>query len=285
MKTIVEILKLSSDFLEKQGISGARRDAEELLSSELGLSRMELYLQHDRPLTDKELEGCRKKIVRRGKGEPLAYILGFVDFFDCRIEVTPSVLIPRPETEILVDKIVNALSPIEKQNNVLLDLCCGSGCIGLALKKRFPELHVILSDISPDALTLAKRNSLNNGLDVEFLQGDLLTPLVGRSIDYVVCNPPYISEEEYQTLDPQVKNYEPKLALTDSGIGTTFYHRLNNELPVYLKPGGHVWLEIGYQQGPLMASIFPPSVWRVCEVSQDWAKKDRFCHLIKEGTS
>ena len=160
MHTVIEILKLSTEFLKQKGIENSRRQAEDLLGDALGVGRMGLYLEHDRPLTESELNKCREWLKRRGNGEPLQYIAGKVEFFGCSLIVTPEVLIPRQETEILIDKIVQKLSTIDLEGKILWDVCCGSGCIGIALKKKFPKLHVALSDISAEALAVAKKNGL-----------------------------------------------------------------------------------------------------------------------------
>ena len=206
MKTIAEVIKLSASYLEERKIDPPRRIAEELLSHVLQLKRIDLYLQFDRPVVEVELTRLREWVKRAGKGEPLEYVTGEVEFFGCTIKIDQRVLIPRPETEILVEMISKRV-----KNGVLWDLCTGSGCIGIALKRALPELSVTLSDLSPDALALAAENA--KGLEIEILQGDLLEPFRGRKADFVVCNPPYISQREFFTLDPAVRDFEPIMAL------------------------------------------------------------------------
>src|ERR1700688_1627240 len=186
MKTLGEILTLSAEFLQKRGIDRPRRQVEELLSFVLKLPRIELYMQYDRPMIEAELIQLREAVKRRAEGEPWQYIAGEVEFLGCRIKVNKNVLIPRQETEILADRILKELptTPVE-----IWDVCTGSGCIGIALKKKRPDCKVILSDISPEALAVAKENAEKNGVEVELLQGDLLGPFHGKA-DIIVCNPP-----------------------------------------------------------------------------------------------
>lgn len=271
MKTVLEILKLSTEFLKQKGIANPRRQAEDLLSDALGIKRMELYTDFERPLTDPELEELRSRLSRRGKGEPNPYIHGQVEFFGCQFYVDPSVLIPRQETELLADRIAQEIQP----HTTLWDLCCGSGCLGISLKKRVPELKVTLSDVSPQALAVARRNAELNQVEVEFVEGDFIEPLRGRQIDTLVCNPPYISELEYALLDPEVRCFEPRLALLAGTTGLEFYQRLAPTLKSFMAPNGKVWLEIGADQGPSVQAIFGNKG----KIIEDWAGKDRFFFL------
>lgn len=279
MRTILEILNLSTDYLTRKGIVQPRLQAEELISQALGLKRMDLYLQFDRPLIDEELIKCRAWLQRRGQGEPLQYIHGQVEFFDCVIKVTPAVLIPRQETEILVDKVAKALAQETLAGKILWDLCCGSGYMGIALKKRFPELTVCLSDISSDALAVAAENARNNEVEVELLKGDLLAVFKDRRSDFIVCNPPYVSEKEFSTLDTEVREYEPRQALISGRTGLEFYERLARELPPYLNPGSKIWFEIGTGQGKAVQKLFQDPFWKKCRVENDWSGHERFFSL------
>ena len=279
MRTVIEILKLSTDYLEQKNIAHARRQAEELLGEALELGRMGLYLEYGRPLTEEELVKCREWLKKRGQGEPLQYISGALDFFDCRFKVTHDVLIPRQETEILVDKISKELAKTNLEGKVLWDICCGSGCIGISLKKKFPSLSVILSDISDKALAIAKENAKKNEVDVGFFSGDMLAPFENQRADFIVCNPPYISENDYKKLEIEVKSYEPKLALVSGSSGLECYNRLSKALPDYLAPGGKVWFEIGDGQGEAIKEMFSGSCWVHCAHEQDWSGRERFFSL------
>lgn len=282
MHTIQEILKLSADYLKRKEIANPRRQAEELLSDFLGVDRLELYLQFDRPLETKEIDAFRERLKRRAKGEPVLYIHGETEFYGCQIKLTPDVLIPRQETEILADRIAMVLknSPIEGRS--LWDICCGSGCLGISLKKKFPDLNVFLSDISEKALKVAEMNAVLNKVQLEMLKGDLFQPFQGERADYIVCNPPYISEEEWEGLDREVKEFEPKLALVAGPTGLEFYKQIALELHHYLRPKGKLWMEIGYGQGEAVQQIFNHYGWGRFSVGKDWAGHDRFFFLENE---
>lgn len=270
MRNIRELVTLSTDYLEKKGVAHARREAEELLAHLLKRKRMELYFDYDAPLQENEVESYRDMIRRKGEKEPLAYITGVVEFLDLKLKVTPATLIPRHETEILADKVIKELPETKV---TVLDLCCGSGCIGLSIKNRCPQAEVVLSDVSPDALAVARENGAQ--LDVTFLEGDLLEPFSGKA-DVVVCNPPYITPEEYEELEDEVRRYEPKGALVG---GLDFYRRLARELPAYLNENAKVFFEIGTGQGPALEEIFSESHWVQKKCEKDWSGHDRFFFL------
>jgi release factor glutamine methyltransferase len=271
MITLLEIIRRSEGYLAERGVERARREAEEVIADTLGLKRLDLYLQFDRPLHESELPLLRLAIQRRSNREPAAYISGVVSFAGLELKVNSDVLIPRPETEILVEKIAQTLATLPLENKILWDLCCGSGCIGLALKKRFPHLQVILSDLSEKALAVAKENA---SFGVDFKQGDLFEPFEGMKCDFFVCNPPYVTESEYQTLTPEV-HQEPKMALVSGPSGLEFYVRIAKELKKYLNNGGLAWLEIGAGQGESVKSLFENEGWR-CHYTADWSGHDRF---------
>ena len=274
MKTIEEVLSLATEHLKGREVDKPRRVVEDLLSYALGIKRLDLYLQFDRPLIEPELEKMRELLKRKSAGEPLEQILGEVEFYGCKISLTPDVLIPRPETEILADLIAK-----EVKSGVLWDLCTGSGCIGLSLKKKRPLLNVVLSDICPKALAVAKKNSEKNHLQVGIRQGDLLQPFFGEKADFVVVNPPYISKSIWKKLDPSVRDFEPSSALVGGESGLEFYERLAAELPAYLKSGSKVFFEIGYDQGEALKSLFSCPPWTKVRLLKDWAGHNRFFFL------
>lgn len=282
MKTIRDVIQLSTDYLMKKGISQARYEAEWLLADVLHQNRLQLYLNFDRPLTDSELTLCRERLLRRGLREPLQYIKGEVEFHDLQLKVTKNVLIPRQETEILVSLIAKELEKSTLKDKVLWDLCCGSGCIGISLKKKFPELKIFLSDISQEALLIAKENAQRNGIEVSFLQGNLFEPFLGQKADYIVCNPPYISQSEYENLDPEVREYEPKQALVSGPTGLEIYSLIAQDLKKYLLSQGNLWLEIGYQQADAIGSIFQAKNWDQYKIIQDYSGHNRFIFLENE---
>lgn len=282
MRVIYDVLLEITAIFAAQHFPHPRRQAEEMLSELLACSRASFYHAEKQLLSEKEELICQEWTQRLLKGEPLAYLSGYVQFYECVLEITPAVLIPRPETEILVDKVATSLKKQDRQGKVLWDLCCGSGCIGIALKKKFPDLTVYLADASKKAIALAARNAKNNEVEVNCLAGDLLHPFVNNKAHYVVCNPPYISENEYMTLEKGVKNYEPRMALVAGKTGLEFYKRLALELPAYLHSDAQVWLEIGYQQGEAVQRIFQGFFLKKQRVENDWAGHPRFFSLENE---
>lgn len=276
MKQVGELLaELTASFSTHQ-LELPRRHAEELLCDLLRCGRADLYLENARTLSPQECATAELWLRRRLQGEPLAYISGTVEFYGCSLKVNPHVLIPRQETELLVDQIVTQLKTEEIRGKVLLDLCCGSGCIAIALKKHLPAIDVYASDCSADAIALTTLNAAREGVVIYPLLGDLLAPFAGRKAHYVVCNPPYISEEEYQILDKEVKDYEPRGALIGGENGLEFYSRLAHELPSHLHSHARVWFEIGYRQGAAVQEIFSTPNWTKKEVRNDWAGHPRF---------
>ncbi|MGE3954259.1 MAG: peptide chain release factor N(5)-glutamine methyltransferase [Parachlamydiales bacterium] len=250
------------------------RLAEELLAAALGIKRVELYLYPDRLVTPSEKGQFEATIARAKRGEPPAYILGEVEFYNVTLSVDKRVLIPRPETELMVEEIVNHL---KGKKGLLWDLCTGSGCIALALKKALPNLTVVGSDLSEEALDLARYNAARNGLDVPFYKGNFLDA-ISKPVDYLVTNPPYVTEEEYRQLT--LLHWEPRVALVG---GLTFYERLAQELPAKVKPGGQVWMEIGADQGEAVCALFSSPHYQNLSCTQDLAGHDRVISLELAG--
>ncbi len=273
-KTIGEILKLSYEYIQNKGSSHGRHEVEECIAASLGFKRLDLYLNFDKPLNDNELAVIRKKLARLAANEPLQYIEGIVNFYDCKIRVDSRVLIPRPETELLVDYIVRTLKGTDQSQKILWDICTGSGCIGIAIKKALPELQVFLSDISSPALELAELNAKENGVSVTLFQGDLFEPFKGMKADYIVCNPPYISLKDYDSLEPHVKNFEPKLALVGGTSGLEFYEGIAKLARNFLNPKGHGFLEVGAGQAESICKLF--SAYSDVKSSKDLSGIERF---------
>lgn len=282
MKTLKDLLGESILILEQNQIKNARRQAEEVIADALEMKRLDLYLQFDRPLNEKELEKCENRIVRRSRGEPVQYIKGSVAFLDCVLCVNSDVLIPRQETEILVSKMIAQLEKEERRGKIFWDICSGSGCIGIAIKKKFPELTVVLSDLSRGALKMAEKNANCNRAALTCVHGDLLEPFKGKKADYIVCNPPYVSEEDYVVLEREVKNHEPKMALVAENKGLLFYQRFAQEISNYLNPQAKVWFEMGDRQGDALLELFNSPLWRTARVENDWSQKNRFFFLEME---
>jgi release factor glutamine methyltransferase len=212
--TLAEVLRGATEYLKGRGIDTARVDAELLLARALGLSRIELYTQHDRPLTDAERAAARELVQRRGQREPLAYVLGDWDFRRLTLKTDRRALVPRPETEIVVERCLALLEGIESPR--VVDVGTGTGAIALALKQERPDAVVLATDISADALELARENASANELEIELVEGDLLAGIAGP-FDLVVSNPPYVGAEEIDALEPEVREWEPRGALVDDG--------------------------------------------------------------------
>ena len=282
MKSLLDIVNLSTEFLTQKKIAHPRRQAEEIIADALGITRLQIYTDFERPLHPDELSICRERISRRAKGEPSQYIKGDVEFYNTTLHVNSHVLIPRQETEILVDKIANVLKNEDLEGKVLWDICTGSACIAIALKKKFPKLHVIASDLSLDALEVAKQNAENNQVEITFKAGNLLEPFKGEKCHYFVSNPPYITETDWQGLDTEVRNFEPKMALVGGNDGLAFYKAFAEFLPDHLYPSSKVWFEIGTAQGEDVKKIFSTAKWKNGVLEKDWAGHDRFFFLENE---
>ena len=207
MTTVRELLGPTREYLESKGVRSPRLDAEYLLAHVLGIKRLELYLDHDRPLEPAEVDRLRELVRRRGRREPLAYVLGSWGFYGLELRCDPRALVPRPETEVLVEHCLHLLEGADAPR--IVDVGTGTGAIALALATRLPAATVTAIDVSPDALALAAENAAANGLAdrVELLEGDLLAPVAGRRFDLVVSNPPYVAAEA--EVDPEVDGYEP----------------------------------------------------------------------------
>jgi release factor glutamine methyltransferase len=282
VKTIIEIIHLSEKYLLEKGIRRARREAEDIIADILNVKRMDLYLQFEQPLIETELKMLRNALKRRANHEPRQYIRGEVAFAEVTIKVTPAVLIPRFETEILVEKISTEVKEKILNQKILWDICTGSGCIAIALKKRFPELLIFASDLCPKALDVARENARMNQVEIEFLEGDLLDPFQNETCDFLVSNPPYISQDDYLELEPEVKNFEPRLALVAGISGLECYHTFSKKILNHVRPGGKAWLEIGAGQGKSIQTLFEKSPGVQCHYESDWSGNDRFFFLERD---
>ena len=276
-KTIKEIIELSTAYLLKAGIESPRVDVEWIVATALKLKRMDLYLQFDRPLEESELVHIRCCLSRRNKHEPLQYILGDCEFYGIDFKVGPGVLVPRPETELLVDHVLKGLNPEDS----VLDLCTGSGCIAISLKVNKPEIEVVGTDISPEALKYAKINREHNSCEVDFRQGDLFSAFVGERFNVICTNPPYVGELERSQMGQDVLKYEPHLALFSDNDGLTILKKIAQEALTYLKPGGYIISEMGPTQGESLKGIFEHNGWSNVEIIQDYSSRDRFLKAYK----
>jgi release factor glutamine methyltransferase len=212
--TLAEVLAGATDYLAGRGVESARLDAERLLSRALGLSRIELYTQHDRPLTPEERAKARELVQRRGRREPLAYVLGDWDFRRLTLKTDARALVPRPETEVVVERCLELLAAVDEPR--VVDVGTGTGAIALALKQERPDARVTATDASAEALALAQENADANELEIAFVEADLLEG-VPDNFDLVVSNPPYVLPGELNGLEPEVRDWEPRSALIDHG--------------------------------------------------------------------
>lgn len=261
MITVLEALNLSTEYLNKKGIESARLNAELMLAHILNCKRLQLYLMFDRPLDENELSLYREFLARRAKREPLQYILGEVEFYNIKLKVNQDVLIPRPETELLVEKIVKDYS--HKSDFKFLDIGIGSGNISIALLVNLPNSQGVGIDISDSALALAKSNAEFNLVKdrLELIHFDILKDdiqLLGK-FDAVISNPPYVSSEDFETLEPELKVYEPHIALTDFYNGLTFFRKIISIADSLLKEEGKVYFEIGKGQSNEVKALMEDS--------------------------
>jgi release factor glutamine methyltransferase len=263
--TLVEILNTAHHYLEEKGIEAPRRSAEMLLGKVLNLSRMDLYLQHDRPLKDNEVGAFRDFLRRRVKHEPLQYILGTVDFCGLALDVMPGLLIPRPETEEFVQHAAVIVRNFQQQNTVrVLDLGTGTGCIAVALAHQCAMCTVDAVDLDIEALHCTERNAARHGLEprIHTILGDIFHPEFVKRLnppyDLMVSNPPYVCDHDYAGLQPEVRNYEASRALLGGPDGLNFYRRMADLLPNLLRAGGALAVEIGLGQRDDIAAIFAP---------------------------
>ncbi len=251
-----ELLQWSTNILKDHRVENPRLNAELLLAHSLNLSREELYVRLHRDIQEGGREVLERLIQRRISGEPLQYILGRQEFWSINLRVDPRVLIPRPETELLVEQSLSILSKKTFEHNPsVLEIGTGSGAIAIALAKEAKHLFLVATDISRDALILARENAKTAGVQdqIEFVNGDLFGPLrpsrEKRPFELIVSNPPYIVRHKICTLAKEVKDYEPKIALNGGEDGLGFYRRIVPEAPAYLRAGGWLLLEVALGQG------------------------------------
>lgn len=254
--TLIDFLKRATDFLLARGIENPRLNAERLLCSVLGCQRIDLYVNFERVLSQGEVSRYRDLISRRGKREPLQYILGTAAFFGRDFAVTPSVLIPRPETELLVEQVISRSSG--KRNPRVADIGTGSGCIAVTLALEIPAAEVVASDISAHALVVARRNAEAHNVTnrVDFVQGDLGSPFGQGVFDIVVANLPYVALSESPELQPEVVDHEPYQALFAGNIGTELIAQIISDAPRFLAEGGVLALELGKGQSTAVEQLF-----------------------------
>jgi release factor glutamine methyltransferase len=261
--TVIEILNTARGFLAEKKIENPRGDAEALLCKALGMPRIELYLQHDRPLEESQIAVFRELLRRRAKKEPLQLIIGSVEFCGITIETAPGLLIPRPETEGLAEFVIEELKAVSQSDPVrVLDIGTGTGCLAVTIASKVPRTLVDAVDVDFEAVRCATHNAERNHVAdrVRAILADVLSPrfesLVAGPYDMIVSNPPYVTEEEYASLAPEIRNHEAKHALVGADNGLIFYRRMADLFPALLKEDGWIAVEIGATQDKDVRSIF-----------------------------
>lgn len=278
--TVLEAIQKSAEFLGKRGVESPRLQTELLLAHLLKMPRMKLYLNFDRALTVPETDALRDLIKRRGLREPLQHITGSTSFCGYEMTVNRHVLVPRPETELLAEAGWQFLATRPPEVVAALDLCTGSGCIAIALAAKCPPAAVVATDISAEALVLARQNAAANQVTerIEFLMGDGFAALANaatRVFDLIASNPPYIPSAEIATLDPEVRDFDPRLALDGGDDGLVFYRRLAAGAAEFLKPAGKIMVEFGDGQADALKNIFESEKWIVEAVREDYSHRAR----------
>jgi len=253
--TVLKVLHWTTDYLREKGMVNPRLEAEVLLAHILGVERIGLYLNYDKQLNDEERKAYREMIQRRTAWEPIAYILGDKEFWSLRFKVNSDCLIPRPETEHLVNEAVR-MSTHLRLPQMILEIGTGCGVVAIVLAKELTDANIVATDISPCALTLAKMNAESHGVAerITFIQGDLFS-LEEATFCLIVSNPPYIPTEEILRLAPEVRDYEPLIALDGGEDGMHFFREIAHGAPAYLVEKGWLILEIGNGQAPKVTGI------------------------------
>lgn len=273
--TVLSMLEWATNFFEEKNIPDPRHSIEWLLAETLNIKRLDLYLKFDRPLSPQELETLRPMVKRRAQHEPLQYIVGYTDFINAHISVNEQVLIPRIETEQLVEII---LDEHQSENDLsVLDIGTGSGCIPIALKMEQPSWEVSGIDISEGALNIARDNAQQNNVDVSFSKGDILNPNSIGGYDpfnIIVSNPPYVKPEEKGILEEQVKNYEPAEALFFDDL-EKMYNSIIEFASQQLTENGHLYLELHEKYSQQILALFDEQNWSA-RIENDYDKKPRF---------
>jgi release factor glutamine methyltransferase len=275
---IKELLNRSDQFLAERGVESSRLDAEVLMADLLDMERINLYVKYDYPLKSNEIDSYRQMIKKRAQRIPVAYITEKKEFMSLEFKVAEGVLIPRPDTENLVEQVIEYCRQNELQQPQIIDVGTGSGAIAVSLAHYLSEAKVVGVDLSPQALKIARQNMEKHELSqrMSISKSDLLAEFIKREIkgiDIIVSNPPYISESEMEELPPEVKK-EPKTALEAGKDGLDYYRRLLPEAEKVLKNGGKIFLEIGYKQAEAVTDLFSEN-WSEVEIKKDYSENDR----------
>ncbi len=278
---IKRLLEWITEYLTSKSIDSTRLSAEMLLSHTLDLKRIDLYTNYDRVIADPQLNKLRELVKRAAENEPIAYLVGKKEFYSIELDINSSCLIPRPETEMLVVRAIEFLRD-RGGTQLVCDLCTGSGCIAVAIAKNFDDSKVIATDISDLALEVAERNIEKYNLTdrVNLLCGDLFDPIISQldkaKFDLIVCNPPYVTTDEYETLAANVKDFEPKYALIAGHDGLNIYRRICEKVADYLKEDAALIFEIGYAQGQTIKNLLQGmNLFNEITLEKDFLDNDR----------
>jgi len=278
--TIADLIKRTTDFFASKGIESAKTDAEWIISYVLGCKRLELYLRFDKLVPEAKLPALREAVRRRGAREPLQQILGFVEWGDLRLSVDRRCLVPRPETEELWDRIIMSCGMSAPTS--ILDLGTGSGALALSLKKHFPLADVAAVERDKDTLALAKKNASETNLIVDFIQSNWFENVPADSrFDLVVSNPPYLTDAEWESAAPEVRDWEPREALTASNEGLADLLYIMQHARGYLCDGGQLWLEHGIAHADALAEAAKQLEYSSVKHYKDSNHRVRFTRLVR----
>ena len=270
MPTVAEKLNEAAALLRESGIVDSRREAASIVGAALGRDRTFLIAHPEYSLTASEIQKAEEFVMRRASREPLQYISGVQEFYGLEFEVTPDVLIPRPETEMVVERAIGILQTSRGGDSVC-DVGTGSGCIVISILHHLRDVRGVGLDISPDALSIARRNAAKHGVNdrLELRESDLLSGAAGERFSVIVSNPPYVPADHIAGLQAEVRDFEPRTALTDGHNGLSIISRLIEEAPRFLNSRGHLLLEIGFDQSEKVVEMFDPARWGPAEVFED----------------
>jgi release factor glutamine methyltransferase len=277
--TVLDIIQRSTDFLKTKGVESPRLQSESILAHVLAMPRMQLYLNFERKLSESQIVDCRDLVKRRGNREPLQHLLGTVSFCGLELCVGPQALIPRPETEQLVEQARAFLAQLNCPHPKVLDFGTGSGCIAVALAVQCPSVHITALDISTKALELARGNAAAHGIldRVTLVQGDGVAALALDSrFDLIISNPPYVVSAEIDTLQAEVRDFDPRIALDGGSDGLDFYRLLATQTPNHLNPAGGLAMEFGDGQASDISTLLEAQNWIVNPPLPDYSGRERF---------
>lgn len=278
--TVLEIIQKSTEFLAKKGVQSPRLQSELILAHILGVPRLQLYLDYNKPVEEKYVNTMRELVVKRAQRIPLQHLLGNTVFCALEFKTTEKALIPRPETELLAETVINLANKFD--NPRILDFGTGSGCLAVTVAKRCPSANVTAIDISEEALELAKENALKHDVydRIKFILSDGFKEIsTENKFDIIMSNPPYIPTGEIQELEPEVRDYEPRIALDGGSDGLDMYRRLSIEAQNYINNDNYMVLEIGAGQTTAVSEIMKKNGWIVESIIADYNKIQRIVML------